>query len=314
MTDSPASDPSRQRLLLVSPVRDEAEHVDAVVAGVEGQERPPDLWVVVDDGSRDGTRGRFLEHADRLDYLRVVSTPDGSQRDGRDRLVLAGPERAWNFGLREAGSAGFTHIGKLDGDIVMPPDYLAQILDRFAADPQLGMAGGAIVEPEGDGWRLLRTPPDQVTAPARIYSQACLNAIGGMPERLGADVITTTYARMKGFRTVTFSDLEVRHLRHIGTAQGALRGRARHGAYQYIVHYSLLWIALRSLMVAFRFRPYGLSGLWFLGGYVGAALRRVERVEDPAFRAFMRAEQHERLRRALKRHARPDQSEEVGGR
>jgi poly-beta-1,6-N-acetyl-D-glucosamine synthase len=301
MTHPSASDRNPGRLLLVSPVRDEAAHVEAVVAGVEAQERPPDLWVVVDDGSRDGTRELFLGHADRLPFLRVVSTPDGRERVGGDRLVAAGPERAWNFGLRQAGSDGFTHVGKLDGDIVLPPGYLAEILARFDADPQLGMAGGAIVEPEGNGWRLLRTPPDQVTAPARIYSRACLEAIGWMPERLGADVITTTYARMKGFRTATFFDLEVRHLRHIGTAQGALRGRARHGAYQYIVHYSLLWIALRSLMVAVRFRPYGLSGLWFFGGYVGAALRRVERVEDPAFRAFMRGEQRERLRRALNR-------------
>lgn len=301
MTDPPARKPLAQRLLLISPVRDEAGHVDAVVAGVESQTRPPDLWIVVDDGSRDGTRQRFLAHAERLPYLRVVATPDGSERDGGDRLMAAGPERAWNFGLRQAGAEGFTHLGKLDGDIVMPPQYLEEMLARFATDAQLGMAGGAIVEPEGEGWRLLRTPPDQVTAPARIYSQVCLEAIGGMPERLGADVITTTYARMKRFRTATFADLQVQHLRHIGTAQGALRGRARHGAYQYIVHYSVLWIALRSLMVAIRFRPYGLSGLWFFGGYVGAALRRVERVEDHEFRAFMRAEQRARLRRALRR-------------
>jgi poly-beta-1,6-N-acetyl-D-glucosamine synthase len=301
MTDPTASGKPGERLLLVTPVHNEARHVDAVVAGVAGQTRPPDLWTVVDDGSSDGTRERFLSHAEHLPFLRVVSTPEEPVPMGADRLVAAGPERAWNYGLHEAGPAGFTHFGKLDGDIVMPPHYLEEMLARFAADPGLGMAGGAIVEPEGDGWRLLKTPPDQVTAPARLYSARCFEAIGGMPERLGADVITTTYARMRGFRTATFADLQVRHLRHIGTAQGALRGRARHGAYQYIVHYSLLWIVLRSLMVSIRFPPYGLSGLWFLGGYAGAALRRVERVEDPAFRAFMRAEQRNRLERALRR-------------
>ena len=288
-------------VLLISPVRNEADHVEAVVAGVESQTRPPDLWVVVDDGSTDGTGDRFRTHADRLPYLRVVSTPTGYTTDSGDRLAAAGPDRAWNFGLRQAGDGGFTHLGKLDGDIVLPPDYLAAMLGRFEADQLLGMAGGAIVEPEGDGWRLLRTPADHVTAPARLYSRPCFDAIGGMPERLGADVITTTYARMRGYRTATFSDLRVKHLRHIGTAQGALRGRARHGAYQYIVHYSAAWIALRSLMVALRFRPYVLSGAWFFGGYAGAALRRVPRVEDPEFRAFMRSEQRARFRGALRR-------------
>lgn len=290
-----------ERILLISPVRDEEEHIDAVVAGVESQLRPPDLWVVVDDGSTDGTRELLDAHVARLSYMRLVSTPPGFTDDDGDRLAAAAPDRAWNFGLRQVDSHEFTHLGKLDGDIVLPPEFLTGMLERFRKDPLLGMAGGAILEPEGGDWRPLRTPPDHVTAPARLYSQACFEAIGGMPERLGADVITTTYAKLRGFRTATFADLPVRHLRHIGTAQGALRGRARHGAYQYVVHYSLIWILLRSLMVSLRFRPYGLSGLWFLGGYLGAALRRMPRVEDPEFRAFVRGEQRARLGKGVAR-------------
>ena len=289
-----------ERVLLISPVRNEAAHVDAVVAGVEAQSRPPDLWVVVDDGSDDGTRALFEAHAARLPYLWVVATPPEHTRDNGDRLAAGGPDRAWNYGLRQVGNAAaFTHLGKLDGDIVLPPEFLAEMLARFRADPRLGMAGGAILEPDGERWRALRTPAEHVTAPARLYSRECFAAIGGMPERLGADVITTTYAKMRGFHTATFADLQVRHRRHIGTADGALRGRARHGTYQYIVHYSFLWVALRSLLVALRFRPYGLSGAWFLAGYASAALTRAPRVEDPEFRRFIRAEQRSRLRRAL---------------
>jgi biofilm PGA synthesis N-glycosyltransferase PgaC len=304
MSTETVSRAAGERVLLISPVRDEAAHVDAVVAGVRAQTRPPDVWVVVDDGSIDGTRERFEAHAEDMSGLKVVATPPGFTHDRGDRLAAAAPDRAWNFGLRQVDVSEFTHLGKLDGDIVMPPEYLAEMLARFGADPKLGMAGGALLEPEGGDWRPLRTPPDHVTAPARLYSRACFEAIGGMPERLGADVITTTYAKLRGFRTATFGDLQVRHLRHIGTADGALRGRARHGTYQYIVHYSFAWIALRSLMVSARFKPYVLSGAWFLGGYLGAAVRRVPRVEDPEFRAFVRAEQRARLRTALGRLSR----------
>ncbi|HET6999120.1 MAG TPA: glycosyltransferase [Solirubrobacterales bacterium] len=292
-----------ERVLLISPVRDEAEHIDAVVAGVESQTRPPDLWVVVDDGSSDGTLEKLEAHAARVPCLRVVSTPTGYTADDGDRLAAGGPDRAWNFGLREAGDRQwFTHLGKLDGDVVMPPEYLDGLLERFRADPQLGMAGGAIFEPDGaGGWSRLPTPPDHVTPMARLYSLPCFEAIGGMPERLGADVITTTYAKMRGFGTATFADLPFKHLRHMGTAQGALRGRARHGTYQWIVHYTLAWVTLRSLLVSIRFRPYGLSGAWFLGGYAAAALRGVPRVEDPEFRAFVRGEQRARMERALSR-------------
>jgi poly-beta-1,6-N-acetyl-D-glucosamine synthase len=288
-----------QRVLLISPLRDEAEHVDAVVAGVESQTRPPDLWIVVDDDSTDGTRERLEAHAARLPYLRIVSTPAGHTSDDGDRLAAAAPDRAWNFGLRQVDPGEFTHLGKLDGDIVMPPGYLAAMLDRFQADPRLGMASGGIFELRGEGWQLLPTPLDFVSGACRLYSRACFEAIGGMPERLGADAITITYAKLRGFRTASFVDLEVHHLRPHGTAQGALRGHARHGAYQYIVHYTAAWILLRAAMVAIRQRPRGLSGLWLLGGYLGAALRGVQRVEDPRFRAFMRAEQRARMGRML---------------
>ena len=291
------------RVLLISPVRDEAAHIDAVAEGAGSQTRPPALWVVVDDGSTDGTLEKLRGHAARLPFLKVVSTPPGFTVDAGDRLAAGGPDRAWNFGLRAAGGPeGFTHLGKLDGDVAMPPGYLEGLLERFAADPGLGMAGGAIFEPDGHGgWERLPTPPDHVTPMARLYTLECFEAIGGMPERLGADVITTTYAKLRGFGTATFAELPFRHLRHMGTAQGALRGRARHGLYQWIVHYSLLWVSLRSLLVAVRFRPYGLSGAWFLAGYLGAALRGVPRVEDPEFRAFVRGEQRARLRRATRR-------------
>src|SRR5262249_26898075 len=149
-----------ERVLLISPLRDEARHLDAVVAGVEAQTRPPDLWVVVDDGSSDGTRELLETHAARLPYMRVVSTPRGHTRDKGDRLAAAAPDRAWNYGLRQVDPTRFTHLGKLDGDIVLPPEFLEGMLERFREDPSLGMAGGAILEPEEDGWRPLRTPPD----------------------------------------------------------------------------------------------------------------------------------------------------------
>ena len=143
---------------------------------------------------------------------------------------------------------------------------------------------------------------DPSSAPGGSVS---FDAIGGMPARMGADVITTVYAKMRGYRTQTFRDLPVRHLRPMATADGVRRGRRRQGAYQYIVYYPVTWALLRALVVAARFRPYGLSGFWYLQGYLGAALSRSARVDDPEWRAFARAEQRERsragIRRSLKR-------------
>ncbi len=81
---------------------------------------------------------------------------------------------------------------------MLPEGYFEQLLDRFEADPRLGVAGGAIYEQFDDEWRLLRTPAEQATAPARVYSHACFEAVGGVPERQASDPIASTYAACTG--------------------------------------------------------------------------------------------------------------------
>ena len=289
-----------QRLLVVTPVYNEIDHIERVVDGVAAQTRPPDEWIVVDDGSTDGT-GDFLRACeDRLPYMRVVANPPADDlKSARDRLALAAAPRAFNAGAIEAEGA-FTHVAKLDGDIELPPDYFEKILARLDEDRSLGIACGDLIEPAAAGWSRLAIPPHHVHGALKLYSTDCLDAIGGVRECLGWDTIDETYARMRGFRTRSYPDLVAKHLRPAGTADGALRGRARHGRCAWVAHFSLGWVALRSLKVAIRMRPRVLSGAAFFGGYLYAAMIRVPRVEDREFRNFVRAELRDRMRAALR--------------
>ncbi len=289
------------RVVLITPLRNEIAHVDALVAGVVAQTRPVDGWIVVDDGSTDGSFERLTNLLAPLPYAQLVRTPPNFTVDSGDRNLAGGPDRAWNFGLGAVDVDRYTHLGKLDADIVLPPDFIARLLERFRTDPRLGMASGVVSEPRDGGWWTMSTPADHVTPQARLYSRECFEAIGGMPPYMGADMVTTLYAKMRGYTTKTFADITVRHLRPMATADGVRRGRERQGAYQYVVHYGFVWIVLRAFVVAVRFRPYVLSGWWFLLGYIKAALRHMPRVEDPELRAFARHEQRQRMIGAVTR-------------
>ena len=105
---------------------------------------------------------------------------------------------------------------------------------------------------------------------------------------------------MRGYSSRSFGDLLARHHRPWGSADGRLRGCARHGECAWILHYGPAWSLLRSLKVA-RTRPYGLSGLAFACGYVAAALRSTPRVQDAAFRGFVRGELRARMAAPLRR-------------
>ena len=284
------------RVLLITPARDEAEFLTATIRAVAAQTRPPDLWLIVDDGSTDETPEILARYAAELPFMRVIQAPATEFEADRDRLTLAAEARAFNAGLAAVAMTGLTHIGKLDADVELPPDYLERLLDRFAAEPKLGIAGGTLLERSGGGeWRPTKVPAHHVRGAVKLYSRECFEAIGGIEERLGWDTIDETYARMRGYSTRSLSDLAAHHHRPVATRGGALRGRARHGQCAYILRYAPWWVILRSFKVGCS-RPFGLTGAAFLYGYARSAARRDGRVEDEEFRRFVARELRGRAR------------------
>ena len=287
-----------QRLLLISPVRNEEAHIERIAQAVACQSRAPDLWVVVNDGSTDRTSELLAKLSEQIDCLSVLDAPLVARKGVvNDRLALAAEVRAFNLGLESVDWRSFTHIAKLDGDTELPPDYFERILGEFERDPMLGLAGGMYADPApgGDGWEVVGIPSDHhVPGTLKCYSLECFQAIGGIPERLGWDTIDETYARIHGYRTRAFDDLVALHHRPRASADGTLRGRARHGQCAYIAHFTLSWVTLRALKVALA-PPRGLSGVAFLYGYLRSAVRRTPRVDDPVFRRFVRRELRARM-------------------
>jgi poly-beta-1,6-N-acetyl-D-glucosamine synthase len=287
-----------QRLLVISPVRNEAAHIERVALAMAAQTRRPDLWILVDDQSTDETPQILARLAEKLDFIAVLNSPPRVAGATRDRLAVAAEARAFNFALSSVPWQTFTHIAKLDGDIELTRHYFELLLGEFKAEPELGLAGGVLKEGDGSQGRE-DTPSDyHVRGALKCYTTACLSAIGGIEERLAWDTNDEIFARMRGFKTRTVSDLLALHLRPCASADGLLRGIARHGRCAYIAQFPLSWISLRAVKIALQ-PPVVLSGIVFLGGYLWAGMTRTPRVEDREFRSFIRRELRRRILGAL---------------
>jgi poly-beta-1,6-N-acetyl-D-glucosamine synthase len=291
-----------QVMLIVSPVRNEAAHIERVARALAAQNAPPQRWIVVDDGSDDATPEVLRRLAGEIEFMRVVSTPAGFTRAAADRLAVAAAPRAFNYGLctiEPAELARFTHIGKLDGDIELRPDYYETILAELERNPRLGIAGGTILERSGAAWSPTASADEHVRGALKLYTRACFEAIGGVREQLGWDAVDEVMARMYGFETRSFAAAEALHHRRTGSADGSLRGHVRWGQAHWIVCHGPLWTLLRTAKVLTA-PPRGVSGLAYLYGYARAAATGVPRVEIDGYRNTVRAEHRRRIAARLR--------------
>ena len=194
-------------LLLITPARDEAAHLERTIRAVAAQTQRPDLWLIVDDGSTDATPG------DPRPGRRANCPSCGSCRHPQhtaanpDRLAVAAEARAFNWALDSLDLDDYTHVGKLDADIELPAEYFERLIDGFEREPQLGIAGGGLLERGRNGWQLTKVPDYHVRGALKLYSRECFAAIGGIEERLGWDTIDETYARMNGFTTRSLNEV-----------------------------------------------------------------------------------------------------------
>lgn len=274
----------------VTPVRDEEQNLSRLAGCMLAQTVRPEAWLIVDNGSTDGTIDVTARLAGEHDWIRIVtSEPADRARPGAPIV------RAFNAGLEQLESLPDV-IVKLDADVSMGRDYFERILGAFLADPLLGIAGGACHEFRDDRWTETFVTGDHVRGASRCYRRECLQAVSPLEERVGWDGIDEIKAAVLGWRTRLLPDVPFCHHRRVGERDGASTARwRRQGEGSYFMGYRFSYLLLRSVHHAIR-HP---SALAMILGYVSAAVRREPRYDDDAVRSYLRAQQ--RLTRVLPR-------------
>lgn len=280
--------------ILISPVRNEAKNIEATLRSVVQQTVRPVLWMIVDDGSTDGTQDVVKKYAAHHSWIKVMQLVDRGYYD----LMDAGELKAFLGGLDAIQGVDYAFIGKLDGDISFGPDYYADLLQRFAQNPALGIASGVCRHEENDKPVVEKGYPLHVRGAMRIYRKTCWDMIGGAVRSLGWDAIDCYKARMFGWETRSFEDLPVNHHVKTWTKGGLLHGRRRSGRMEYLIGTHPFFFLAKCLreMAA---RPYVISAGALCYGYLYAALRREKRVCDGDLLAYVRKEQWGRITRRL---------------
>jgi glycosyltransferase involved in cell wall biosynthesis len=284
---------------LVTPARNEEAYLGATIASVVAQTVRPVRWVIVSDGSTDGTDALVEAAAARHPWIELVRMPMH-----RDRQFAA-KANAFAAGYARLSDLTFDWIANVDADITFEPDYFAYLLSEADKRPRLGVLGTPYVEdadhPERHTYAHEGANLQHVSGACQMFRRACFDAIGGyVPIRGGGiDWMAVTSARMQGWETQTFLGRVCLHHRKIGTANSsALQARFHYGRKAYYVGGHPLWEVLRGVF-QMRRAPHVVGGLAFIAGYVWSAVKRTPRPVPQALMDFHRREQMTRLRRMV---------------
>jgi poly-beta-1,6-N-acetyl-D-glucosamine synthase len=282
--------------VLITPAKNEDTFIESTIQSVEKQTRLPLKWVIVSDGSTDRTDEIAQRHASHHAWIDFVRMPEGADR------TFAGKVGAFNAGYARVKDLDFDIVGSLDADITFPEDYFEYLLDRFAEDPQLGLAGTPFSE-HGLVYDYRYSSVEHVSGACQLFRRGCYEGIGGyVPVKGGGiDVIAVLSARMKGWRTRTFLERTSVHHRPMGSAnqQNRVAASFKLGQRAYRVGFHPLWQVFRSVYQLTK-PPYVTGGVALFLGYFWSMLRRIPRPVSPELVAFQQRDQMRRLREFLK--------------
>ncbi|HTD67337.1 MAG TPA: glycosyltransferase family 2 protein [Candidatus Limnocylindria bacterium] len=302
--------------VLITPARNEADLIEATIRSVIAQTVRPLRWIIVSDGSTDGTDDIVKRYAAEHPWIELLRMPERRDRQfaAKAHAFNAGYARLKEWETLPTSSSVIRHpsfdlIGNLDADITFDPDYYAFLLARFAERPRLGVVGTPFVEdfdrPDAHTYDHENANINHVSGAVQFFRRACFEQVGGyIPVKGGAiDWIAVTTARMKGWETRTFTDKVCFHHRKLGTGtgvNGALRMRFHYGRKAYYVGGHPLWEISRGIF-AMRRKPLIFGGAFFIAGYVWAAVCRIPRPVSDELIKFHRGEQMTRFRKVFQR-------------
>jgi len=271
---------------VVTPARNERANLERLAESLGAQEQLPETWMIVDDTSDDGTSELAQRLAASHPWVHAITT--------------AGAAGALSNGRREGRALeSFRHgvralprvpdvVVKVDADTSFEPDYFRRLLDHFAREPELGIAGGACYELEAGRWLRQKVVATHPRGASRAYRSACIDAVMTLEARMGWDGLDEVKAALAGYRSRTLLDLGFRHHRATGARE---KGRIRHGTAQgraaWYMGYRPSYVLLRTL---YRVpKDPGAAGM--ILGYAAASVERQPRCPDAEVVRLLRSRQ-----------------------
>ena len=286
---------SEAKYVLVTAAKNEEGYIDKTLKAVTSQTKPPEKWVIIDDGSSDHTLSMISACASRYPFIQVDRVIDSPRRDFGSKVGAI----ARGLELIRQSNLAYDFIGNLDADVSFDQKYYERVIQKFIENPRLGIAGGCIYEKNGGTFQeRMFNSPRSVPGAIQLFRKECHDSVGGyLPLPYGGeDWCSEVMARMRNWEVATFPSIRVHHHRLTGLADGSrFRRRWREGLQSFMLGSHPVFELVKSLRRVGQ-KPYVVGSLIRFSGFCFAVLKRYDRLVSDEFVSFLRKEQKKKLK------------------
>jgi len=130
--------------ILITPCKNEEESLPKLAESVIDQTIPPKLWVIVDDGSTDGTSEILQKLTADQNWIKTIVLNENVRDLGIHiaHVYRTGFDYAIDYCMNNDLELDF--IGIVDADIILDANYFESLIDEFERNTTLGIASGRI--------------------------------------------------------------------------------------------------------------------------------------------------------------------------
>jgi len=283
---------SQREYVLITTAYNEGQSIAATIEAVLSQSAVPRKWVIVSDGSTDGTDSIIRQYAAQNHFIEYIRR----ERNETSANFMS-KVHALHKGYSALSGTSFKFIGILDADITFDSNYYDQIIGKFDENPRLGIAGGFIYERVRDTFR--SRPSNSVASVAgaiQLFRRECYETIGGhVPISYGGeDWLCEILARKQGWTVMAFPSIVAYHHKPNDAKRGVIKDSMRQGMMDYTVGSHPLFEFMKCIRRV-RESPLLLrASLRFLG-YTWSALKGDSKAVPNEVVDYLRHEQMERV-------------------
>jgi glycosyltransferase involved in cell wall biosynthesis len=269
--------------ILITPAKNEEEFLPIVAESVIHQTKLPILWLIVDDGSTDGTPNIIDKLTSSHPWIISIQLPPHPRdlfyhysfvcKEGFDYLIDYSSKNAIKY----------EYIGLLDADTKLDPSYFEKLIAEFRIDTSLGIASGTIYD-KVNGNIIKKTEGYLPRGTGRLWTKKCFEVSEGYKVEAAAHSISNVKAILRGYTIKKFDTIIAIQLRGTRSAEGLWKTYQKDGWLAYYLNKHPLLVFLNCIYHTFT-RPY-YTGIPYLFGYLSAVIKRGEKISDIEIRNY----------------------------